>query len=495
MKKQCYERKVFDPRRWGLPMEAVDNLADQLRCTWSRFQTCFKTKTHDSSKHAWLYLRGLLTIETKRNYANIARRVIDPEDDGQNLQQFMSDSPWSARPVFTQIQEEISQRPELEGGMLTLDESGDEKAGDQSAGASRQYLGRWGKVDLGQVGVALGYHQAGVWMMVDAELYLPEEWFDQAHAELRRRWHIPPERTFSTKLKLGLEGILRAKANGLPFRVVGCDSLYGRDSHFRAALDSESLLYMAQVPSNACIYLEKPEVGIPEKPLGQRGRPPSRKQVLNGISPVEVRRLANDPGLGWQKAKVRSTERGELIYECAARMVWTLTDEGQVRQEWLFLHREEDSAISYFLSNAPEDTKLETLALWRSSRYFVERIFQDSKSEIGWDELVARKYRAWMHHTALTALALWFIAETKLNWAKEHGRDPELARELEVEVLPNLSVANVRELLQAVLPLRQLSPEEATRLVVKHLFHRTCSTHSRLKAQYSDLWISDPNET
>ena len=63
------------------------------------------------------------------------------------------------------------------------------------------------------------------------------------------------------------------------------------------------------------------------------------------------------------------------------------------------------------------NTPLEHLALWRSQRYFAERIFQDAKSEGGWDELVAGKYRAWMHHAALDALALWFSAETKLDWA------------------------------------------------------------------------------
>jgi len=102
--------------------------------------------------------------------------VIGPEDDGQNFQQFMSDSPWSAGAVFDQIQIEVRQRPELKGGMLTLDESGNKKAGSRSAGVARQYLGRLGKMDLGQMGLALGYYQAAVWMMVD--LYLPEEWFD-----------------------------------------------------------------------------------------------------------------------------------------------------------------------------------------------------------------------------------------------------------------------------------------------------------------------------
>ena len=74
-----------------------------------------------------------------------------------------------------------------------------------------------------------------------------------------------------------------------------------------------------------------------------------------------------------------------------------------------------------------------------------------------------------MHHTALDALALWFIAKTKLDWAQAYPRDPELIEQLQVQVLPALSMANVREMLRAVLPLEQLSPEEATRLVVEHL--------------------------
>ena len=83
---------MFDPERWGLPTEIIDGLADQLRDCWARFRSCFTTKTRDTSEYAYVYLRGLLTMDTKRNYVNIARRVMDPEEDGQNLQQFMSDS-------------------------------------------------------------------------------------------------------------------------------------------------------------------------------------------------------------------------------------------------------------------------------------------------------------------------------------------------------------------------------------------------------------------
>jgi hypothetical protein len=163
--------------------------------------------------------------------------------------------------------------------------------------------------------------------------------------------------------------------------------------------------------------------------------------------------------------------------------VWTVTQKGVVRKEWLFVRREHDGSFSFSLSNAPMETSLTQLAFWRSERYFAERIFQDAKTEAGWDELVARKYRAWMHHTALDALALWFAAETKLDWSQQHPRDHELTHQLEVAVLPALSMANIRELLKAVMPLKQLSPEEATQLVISHLVNRSRSTSCRLKAQ------------
>jgi hypothetical protein len=84
---------------------------------------------------------------------------------------------------------------------------------------------------------------------------------------------------------------------------------------------------------------------------------------------------------------------------------------------------------------------------------------------------------------ALTGLALWFVAQTKLVWAQLYTRDPALAHQLEVEILPALSTANVRELLKAVLPLPQLTPVEAMDLVITHLIHRARSTSSRLKSQ------------
>ena len=69
------------------------------------------------------------------------------------------------------------------------------------------------------------------------------------------------------------------------------------------------------------------------------------------------------------------------------------------------------------------------------------------------------------------------------EWAREYERDPVLLRELDTDVLPALSVANVRTLLRAVMPLRQMSEAQATDLVIEHLLNRARSRKSRLKKQ------------
>lgn len=483
MTKDTAKLDVLDSQRWGLPSEAVADLADRLRRFWSRFRHCFKTRTRDSSEYAWFYMRGLLTMEAKRNLANIARRVIDPDDDGQNLQQFMSDSPWPSQSPVRQVQQEIAATPGLStGGVLILDESADEKAGDHSAGAGRQHNGRLGKVEMSQVGTFLAFVKESIWTWVDGELYLPEHWFSPEMAEVRQQLGIPSERRFATKIKLGWRMIQRVKANGLPFDAVLCDDLYGRSGWLRRKLDKADSIYMADVPEDTQVYLTKPDFGVPPPRPDQRGRRPTRPRVLNEVKPVEVRQVIRRSDTVFRRFRVRSTERGQLEDPFAMRRVWTIRD-GELAEEWLVVRHESEQRYSYSLSNAPADTSHDYLALLKCLRHFVERTNQDSKSEFGWDEFQAQKYRAWEHNLALTIMASWFIAQTKHEWAQTYARDPELAQQLEVEVLPALSVANVRELLRAALPLHQLSCEEATCLVVKHLVNRSRSTACRLKAQ------------
>src|ERR1043166_10055139 len=311
------EPALHAPRRWGLSAEAVAHLGDRLYQFWLRFRDGFTTRTRDTSEHAYDYLRAQLTMDTERNFANMDRTLNG--GDGQTLQHFMSNSPWSGQVVFSQIQAELKAIPALaHGSTLMLDESADEKAGTHSAGAPRQDNGRLGKVDGCRVDTCLTSANGGLWAMVDGELFWPEEWFGAAFAQRRQELGIPAERRFATKIGLGLQMLKRVKSHGLPFDLLACDALYGRDSQFCAAVDAAGVRYAAQVPADTHVYLSEPRVGMPPK-RSKRGRPRTRLQALSGQGPQEVRALAQHPQTTWQQVQVRHTERGRLTADLAVR--------------------------------------------------------------------------------------------------------------------------------------------------------------------------------
>ena len=181
-------------------------------------------------------------MDGERNFANRARNMTG--DDGQALPHFLSHSPWSGPGVFQQMQAEITATAALaQGSTLIVDESADEKAGTHNAGASRQYNGRMGQVDVWRVDTCLPYANTtvGLGAMVAGELFLPQEWCGPAFAQRRKELGIPEERTFETKSALGLKMVKRATGHRLPFELLACAALYGRDSQFRADVDTEGV--------------------------------------------------------------------------------------------------------------------------------------------------------------------------------------------------------------------------------------------------------------
>jgi SRSO17 transposase len=431
-----------------------------LQQFYERFRPCFKTRTHDTSACALRYWRGQLTMDAERNFANLERRL-EPGRDGQQLQQFMSDSPWPGQAVFAAIQKEIAGTLSLrQGGVLVVDETADAKAGGHSVGAARQHNGRLGKVDLCQVATCLSFaHPAsGLWTMVDGALFLPEPWFAPAQAGLRERLGVPPKRTFQTKPQLAVAMIERAAQQGLPFERIAADTAFGRNRAFRAAVSRWP--YALQVTRGTLVFRSaRTRTGLP------------------------VWRLARSARTRWRRVEVRWAERGRLVAEFAVERVWVPKNRTQREPLWLVLRREAGGELTFTLLNDPSATPEEALIQASCQRYFTECVFEEAKSELGWDDFRAQKYRAWEHEIALTGAALWFIAELKLKWKRDYERDPQLKRAFAVQVLPALSTANVRELLQAMLPLPQLSQRQATALVVRHLINRARSTGSRLKKQ------------
>lgn len=445
---------------------------ERLYAYWQNYRPYLKTQTRDTGEYGFRYISGLLRMDTDRTMANVGRKTgVAP----QNMQHFISNSPWSGENLVAAVQRSIAAHPEFrQGAILQIDESAVEKAGQVSAGAGRQHNGRLGKVELSQVGVfaSLSTPKARTW--VDGELFLPQVWFDKQAAAKRRQAGIPSERQFQSKPELAWQMIQRLRANGVSFEAVAMDTLYGRNRKLRARLAQAGIEYYADVPANTRVYLSPPRLVYRKNKKGNRFKRP----LVVGRA-WQPRALVAYPHLNWQRITLRPSERGMLRADFVRIPVWTLYKQ-TVRQEYLLI-RIDTTRITYTLSNAGPQTSLATMAWRKSHRYFIENSNRVAKSDLGWDEFQATKYRAWQHHLALTILASWFVTETILDWNTRFQRDPQLLEHYEVDVLPLLSVANVRELLRAAMPLPQLSPSEAASLVIEHLINRVRSRKSRLR--------------
>jgi len=478
-------RSLLKPERWGLSAEAVGAMPERFDEFFEDFVDCFQTKTWNNWQYGWTYLAGLFCMDARRNYASIGRTMNDVRDDGQNIQHFMSDSAWDGSRVFMEIQRQIKGFSQLVGGALVIDGSSDGKKG-KGAGVSRQYSGRLGKIDSCQACVSIVYCKDNIRAIVDAELYLPEEWFDEEHRKLWQSLHIPADREFMTKIEIAQEMVGRAKDAGLPFQVICCDDEYGRSQSLRRYFMERNLSYVADAPSNTLFYLEKPRIEIPDNSPGKKGPRYKLFRPVCESKPVRVDALARREGIEFYRIKVRDSERGILTYEMAFVRGWTIAGDNDILEETLLIRREADGSCTYSLSNLPADTSYEELAFWRGQRYFVERAFQDAKSDLGWDELIAGKYRSWMHHAALTALGLWFIAMLLLLYLGLCRRNVSLHRQLGLNVLPPLSASNIRLMFRAAFSFGPFNCEECLHVIMKALINRALSTRSRLKKEHGD---------
>ena len=105
--------------------------------------------------------------------------------------------------------------------------------------------------------------------------------------------------------------IRHAQKKKVLFGWIGMDSLYGHESWLRNKIDKHSMIYVADIPCNLRVWLQKPKIGLPERKK-DRGRPPTRKQVIDDDS-VRVddlkKRIVDDE---WRQVFIRDTERREL---------------------------------------------------------------------------------------------------------------------------------------------------------------------------------------
>jgi len=452
---------------YNLTVEDIQAQADALVGFHKEYEGYFRTKTRDVSPHALEYLKGQLLCEGRRNMNKMSEKVTEMNE--QALSNFVSTSPWYDEALIEAIGgggEKLLRR-EGEEGALILDESGIGKQGDKSVGVARQYCGAEGKVDNCQVGVFLAYANREEATLIDKRLYLPEGWIGEP--QRCREAGVPEEAIiFRTKAELGFEMILKARERGIPFEFVSMDAHYGQQPWFLSRFEGEMIEYMADIPSNTRVYLEYPEVGIPQR-KGERGKEPSKVRVLEG-EPIEARKLLETDNLDWHLLKIRDTQRGELWVRFAALRVYRIEDELPVdKAVWLLIRKEiGNSDVKFSFSNAPQETPIEVLAQRQSRRYWVERALEDAKGLAGLDEYQVIGWRGWHHHMTMILLAMLFLLHLKHQLAQK---------------APMLTLRDAKEILEEVIPKKKLSLDDAVRIIQKKHLNRFRSRNCRLKKQ------------
>jgi SRSO17 transposase len=137
-----------------------------------------------SERRYWgsVYVRGLLLDGERKSAGALATRL--PEANEQNLQQFVSQSPWEWEPLWQAMAERIqSVFPVPEAWVV--DDTSFPKKGEHSVGVQRQYCGALGKKANCQVAVSLHRADTSGSSPLGFRLYLPAVWTEDRPAAVR----------------------------------------------------------------------------------------------------------------------------------------------------------------------------------------------------------------------------------------------------------------------------------------------------------------------
>ena len=365
--------------------------------------------------HLGTYVRGLLSDLPRKSVEPIALRAGTPV---RTLQEFLRDHVWSFAQVRDNLQSHVAallptvaSADDL-GTVGLIDETSAAKQGRHTPGVARQYLGCLGKVDNGIVTVHLGVCRGTFKTLVDADLYLPQEW--DRDRDRCRAAGIPDAVVYRPKWQIALEQIDRAKNNGLVLDWLTFDEEYGKSPGFVRGLDERNVRFVGEVPRTLSCLAATARPHRPEP--GVSGRP--AEQLVH--SSRQFRRQE------WQVVRLARQSLADQVWRVKATQVWLHGATGwSARTYWLiWASNDETGEEKFFLSNAAADASVAVLLRVGFRRWNVEHALRVAKSEIGFTHFEGRRYVALLRHLSLALLSLTFVAEqTDRLRGEKPGRD------------------------------------------------------------------------
>jgi SRSO17 transposase len=376
----------YEPR-----LEEIADWARELDALHARIAPRFERA--ESRQRSLAYLKGLLSHAERKNGWQLAEEAGEGTPDG--MQRLLNASRWEVDAVRDDLVAYVREHLADPAAILVIDETGFLKKGTKSAGVQRQYCGTAGKLDNCQVGVFLAYSSlvpAQTQVLVDRELYLPQEWISDAPR--RREAGIPDAVSFATKPELARRMLARLRAAGLPAAWVTGDTVYGGHPPLRGWLEEQRQPYVLAIAANDGVDL------------------PTGDQTSMQVLPREIAEYALDPH-EWRRLSAGDGSKGACLYDWAFVHLAPPAATGFERA--LLIRRPLDAPddpkkLAYYLTFAPVGMLMETLVAVAGRRWTIEESVGTAKGEVGLDQYEARHYHGWYRHITLAMLALAYLA-------------------------------------------------------------------------------------
>lgn len=363
---QCFD--VAEVERWVAELE---QLVERVGPHVARLET---------RQRALVYLQGLLSPVERKNSWQLAEASGDTTPYG--LQHLLGRAVWDANAVRDELRAYVVEHFGDPDGVLVVDETGFLKKGVKSVGVKRQYSGTAGRIENSQIGVFLAYASEAGHAFLDRELYLPQEWADDAARQ--RAAGVPAAVRFQTKPQIARRMLERALDAGVPAGWVTADHIYGGDYRLRALLEERQLRYVVGVASNQAVT-----VGFAQQRIAA---------LLGDLDEEEWVRLSCGDGA-----------KGPRLYDWAALLLncpvagW---------ERWALGRRSlsDPDERAYYLVFVPAGTAVEEVVRVAGRRWTIEIAFEEAKGEVGLDEYEVRSWTGWYRHITLALLAHAFLA-------------------------------------------------------------------------------------
>ena len=375
----------------------------------------FKSKTQDSYPKAECYLQAI----NRAKHTNLQNISEVSSFNYKQLQYFISKGKWRHREVFNRISNETSKMFLGESPVsLIIDESGWRKKGKHSVGVGRQYCGNIGKTDNCQVAVFGSLAQGEFSTLVDARLYIPQDWIND-EARCNKAGIPKEEQVFKTKIDLAREIIHHQIEQNVRFDYIVFDSFYGSNHKLTQEIDALGISFIGDIRSNQHLYLQKPSLVIKDK-KSKKGKNPVK--LIPDTEPITVKELLSSlRKKDFRKTTLRNTAKGKLKVRSYSKKIWIYDKKNSRFLERTLIVRENlnknrSSKYNYFLTNIDVNLgNIKEVLKQHAQRYFIEHNLKEVKSVLGLHQTQTRLWLAWYHQIALILLMLSFIFTQKIK--------------------------------------------------------------------------------